>query len=432
MVLTQFTRFTTCAIGILFFVLDVNSNHPLSLDTIRERLENRTFPSTFDAWGGLGWVHTYVEPGTVSDEEIVALADLQWTNMWGGVRWLPTPDGGVRQEGNINKANAFQHRVRKHNPNMVFLQSIRMRRANTGYFPVDSPYWVQDANGKPVKVGTGFFIDFTHPDVQNIIIQQAIKAAESGVYDGVFFDHWQERRAILHPYRTREAELEARRNIIQGIRDATHPDFLIIVNMNDRIDNVRENAHLINGGFLETSSQDGVGHYSKNRVFKIEEALRWAEQNMREPVVNCLEGRTPVSRWQADMPEVQRWMRLFTTMSLTMSNGLVLYAILPNHHHLWYDFWDANLGRPIGRTAQPYNKLRTCYIREYDNGWAVYSRSSITETITFDEVAVSVTTGNYDYIHEIPPYDGGIFLRSHPNPCETARLAHHVMGHAQN
>ena len=102
------------------------------------------------------------------------------------------------------------------------------------------------------------------------------------------------------------------------------------------------------------------------------------------------------------MPEVQRWMRLFTTMSLTMSNGLVLYAILPNHHHLWYDFWDANLGRPIGRTAQPYNKLRTCYIREYDNGWAVYSRSSITETITFDEVAVSVTTGNYDYIHEIP------------------------------
>ena len=306
-----------------WITLNLGANHP-RLDTIRERLENRTFPSTFDAWGGIGWVHTVNRP-ELTDQQIIALADLQWTNMWGGLRWLPNPDGTLRQEGDIARANAIQRGIWHNNPNFVFLQWIRMRRANDGYFPRDSAYWLRDANGRRVQVGTGFLIDFTHPAVQNILIQQAIAAANSGIYDGVMFDHWQERRALLHPHRTRTQELEARHNILRSIRDATHPDFLIIGNINDRIDNVVETAILLNGGFMETAPDDGIG-YSLRKIKKIESTLRWAEANMREPKINCLEARTPVAADQADIPEVQRWMRLFTTMGLTHSNGFVLYV----------------------------------------------------------------------------------------------------------
>ena len=78
-----------------------------------------------------------------------------------------------------------------------------------------------------------------------------------------------------------------------------------------------------------------------------------------------------------DSPNNRRWMRVFTTMSLTHSDGYVMYntwtgaipgpdpdAIYPwgpGHEHFWYPFWDANLGRPIGPKAQQYqDRLMAC------------------------------------------------------------------------
>ena len=51
-------------------------------------------------------------------------------------------------------------------------------------------------------------------------------------------------------------------------------------------------------------------------------------------------------------------MRVFTTMSLTFSDGYVEYKFLfdtfdgPSVY--WYPFWDADLGTPIGKKAQLY------------------------------------------------------------------------------
>ena len=88
-------------------------------------------------------------------------------------------------------------------------------------------------------------------------------------------------------------------------------------------------------------------------------------------------------------------MRVFTTMSLTHSDGYVMYntgtGTLPNpdpdaiypwgpeHEHFWYPFWDANLGRPIGPKAQRYQNIEGLFIREFTNGWAVYNRSGSTQ-----------------------------------------------------
>ena len=70
-------------------------------------------------------------------------------------------------------------------------------------------------------------------------------------------------------------------------------------------------------------------------------------------------------------------MRLFTTMSLTLSDGYALYTTGHFYQeHFWHPFWDADLGQPIGLTTQRYQEdIEGLYIREFTNGWAVYNRS---------------------------------------------------------
>lgn len=413
----KFTRYIVVAV-LLLVSFAVQAQHHPRFDTIRERLANRTFPSTFDAWGGLGWVNTvgpYVDG--LRDGQIIALADLQWTNMWGYVRWWPQPDGTLRLDDNASfeRAEAVQRGIMFQNPNIIMLQATPMRLVHRNFFPPDSPYWVRDENGNN-RINGAYYMDFTHPDVQDIIVNHAINAAESGIYDGIFFDFWHEGRAVL-PYSNQQAEYEARINIFTRIREATHPDFLIIGNTNDRIENAETTAHLLNGAFIETFADDGIG-YTYQRVRRMEEALQWFEANMREPVVNCLEGSTPLSGVEAANPEVQHWMRLFTTMSLVHSDGFILYenAAEGEHHHIWYDFWDADLGRPISPKSERIEGigLRGCFIREFDNGWVVYNRDVSPVNVILPDVAVGVTTGKYDFIHEVPNLDGEIFLRSHP------------------
>lgn len=429
----QMSQVATIIAGILLFILDANANHP-RLDTIRERLANRDFPSTFDAWGGLGWVHTYVEPGTMSDEEIIALADLQFTNKWGGVDWVPTLNGELRQIGDLDRGMLDQGIVHSYNPNMVFLKAINIRSDDGSYFPEDSPYWIRDPDGNRVLTypnGNSYLLDYTHPDVQDFRIQQAVAVAESGLFDGIMYDWWKGDGQALRGwyngkriyYRTYEEERIGRENIIRGIRESVHPDFLILVNTNEHRLNVRHNYPYINGMYLETAPNDGIG-YSPGKIRYIEASLLWASQNMREPRINCLEARTTVDKSVANGPEVRRWMRLFTTMGLTHSNGFVLYAILPGHNHLWYDFWNAPLGDPISPIAQPLENQERygCFIREYTNGWAVYNRSSVAQTVVLPEVTAAVSTGQYDYSHEVPSMDGEIFLRTHPTHLHPRNL----------
>jgi hypothetical protein len=74
-------------------------------------------------------------------------------------------------------------------------------------------------------------------------------------------------------------------------------------------------------------------------------------------------------------------MRVFTTLTLTHSDGYVVYNTGEadvegsDHGHAWYDFWDADLGQTVGAKAQLYEDQEGLFIREFTNGWAVYNRS---------------------------------------------------------
>ena len=83
----------------------------------------------------------------------------------------------------------------------------------------------------------------------------------------------------------------------------------------------------------------------------------------------------------------------------------------PHHWHLWYPFWDADLGRPVGPKAQSYQNIDGLFIREFTNGWAVYNRSGKTRSITLPRGSIGVSSNKQDITHLLPDLDGEIYLR---------------------
>ena len=206
--------------------------------------------------------------------------------------------------------------------------------------------------------------------------------------------------------------------MIQRIRAGVPDDFLILCNSNWA--KLPITGPYINGGFMETF-RDGYDVYQNKTLADIEDALLWYEANVREPRINCLRGEG-IPTEPPDSPTNRRFMRLFTTMSLTLSNGYTLYTT--GHHgqgHFWYPFWDANLGRPVGPTAQRYQEdIESLYIREFTNGWAVYNRSGKSQTITLPVSAFPVSDridSGASTTHQLPNLDGEIYLKA-KNPAD--------------
>ena len=54
-------------------------------------------------------------------------------------------------------------------------------------------------NRNPVQVSEGtYLIDFRLPEVQDIIVEQAIAVSKCGLYDGIMFDWWSEGGGTLY------------------------------------------------------------------------------------------------------------------------------------------------------------------------------------------------------------------------------------------
>ena len=384
---------------------------------IDRRIANRSFPSIFQAWDGI------TNLPALSRQDREAYHDLGWRNFF-NLHWQETTSG-YRLTGDIEQAKARRDALLAINPNMLFLTSIFMREDSLHKWPEEWPYWIKDEMGNLVPswfdISGLYLIDFTHAEVQNIIVQQAVAVAKCGLYDGIVFDWWHEQGVTLFDwsapskrYSTPEAERQARLSIVQRIRQQVPDDFLIIGNTNRR--KIPLTVSYINGGFMETL-RDYDGGYTHDGLAEIESSLLWLEKNLREPQVNCLEG-WGVGDQPPDSPTNKRWMRVFTTMSLTHSDGYVLHNMggilfgAGDHAHIWHDFWDADLGQPIGPKAQLYQNIDGLFIREFTNGWAVYNRSGQAQTISLPESATAV--GNEDLRSTttflLPDLDGEIYL----------------------
>ncbi|MDE0298614.1 MAG: T9SS type A sorting domain-containing protein [Candidatus Poribacteria bacterium] len=264
-------------------------------------------------------------------------------------------------------------------------------------------------------------MDFTHPEVQDIIVQQAISVSRCGLLDGIIFDYWRDEDDVLHGYVSVEAQLQARLNIVRRIRAATRPNFLIQVNSNTAI--LPHTGKYINGLSMET----GIPNWGKTPeereaiVTDIEKTVVWAEENMREPRINAI-FREAFRIDEKPRSANFQWVRLITTLSLTHADGyaMIQHLGLPwgDDRH-WHDFWNADLGQPASETQQLYQETEGLYIREFTNGWAVYNHSEEPQTITLPEEVQGIASGSVGTEHTLPNLDGEIYLRVKPgNPAD--------------
>ena len=404
-------------------LIELEYDQPCNIEPLRppvqERIESRNFPSVFQAWDDVvGLDH-------LTPNQRYALHDLHWSPFF-GLGWRRTaaePTYGVATSlsGDLTRAREIRQRRLDQNPNMVFLVEVRLHNHFTPEaFPSDSDFWLRDAQGQIIRNSVGeYLINFLKPEVQDLLAKRIIAIARCGLYDGVFLDGFLNHGtgfvgAQFHSA-TEEDLMQIWLNIFQAVRSQMRDDFLIIINTN-RSKATRYAAY-INGTFMETG-KDYEGGYTHAGLADIESTLIWSEKNFRSPQINCLEG-WGMSIEPPDGSNNLRWMRVFTTMSLTLSDGYVLYNINrnmpddPHHWHLWYPFWDANLGQPVGPKTQEYVDIDGLFIRKFTNGWAVYNRSGQAQTISLPESATPVSDrGNKSasLIHLLPDLDGEIYL----------------------
>ena len=371
------------------------------------RIEDRTYPSVFSRWGARN------RP----------LYDLWFDTFPYDLRFQATSHGIVI-EGPVDRAIQLRDEYLAINPNMVFLVSLHFRSAGPRDYPDDWPYWLRDAQGNIVDG----FIDFTHPGFQNRMVAQAIAVSRCGLFDGIMIDWWNDEGPLLVTfdpyieYRGFDVEMQAKLNILRRIRAATRPNFLIMGNTNHYI--IPITGHYLNGGFMETGIPEiKTGADLESAINEVENSLIWLERNLREPRINALEGFSLPGE-PLDSPNNLRWMRALTALSLTHSDGYVFYheSLFSENPtgRIWYDFWDADLGKPVGPTLQLYDEnIPGLYSREFTNGWAVYNHSGTEQTITLPELASGVASRLEGLEHTLSNLDGEMYLRVTPaNPAD--------------
>ena len=406
-------------------VCDISPLFPLE-----DRIKNRSYPSVFMAWNDVaGQDH-------LSPLERGMLHDL-WFSPDFGIAWDITPnvthpDQATQLADNSGTSFGIRRHAQQFNPDTIALKSFAIHeRSSDKAFPLDSPFWLRDASGNIVRKGTlepltNFFL----PEVQNLIVNRILAVERCGAYDGVFLDGFSRNGTGFvgrHLYDATDEEIiQVWENIFKAVRAQTRDDFLILINANDT--KPTRYAKYVNGVFME-SGKDHPGGYSLDSLLVLEDALTWSENNLREPRINCLYGQG-MSIEPPDGSNNLRWMRMFTTLSLTHSNGYVLYttgegdtAPPPgwgwHHRHLWHDFWNVDLGQPVGPKATLYDSdTPGLFIREFTNGWAVYNRSGKAQVIEFPENVSSVTSGLTVTRHAVLDLDGDMFLRQRRDPAD--------------
>ena len=404
----MFTRSRLTLILALFLICGtVAALEPCDIPPLplQPRIEARNFPSLSYAWG---------------QKDEWAPYDLILCCPRFNLELVKTDDGYQYQLSDRPRTPLtpveMRDRYLADNPNKIFLIAINVVGNSLDAFPIDSPFWLRDENGDIEMLWSGGTMDLNNIGWQEEVFQIAEAIDRCGLYDGIFIDSWSE----WHAARRGPLQLEGQATILKGIRERVRDNMLIIVNTNDRKAPV--SAPYINGLYMETGlpgdrKPDG-GHRSiENELNQYEETLRWAENNLRQPVVNVARGLSVVGV-DPYTPDNVRWVRALTTLSLTFSDGFFQYsdALEGHRSHLWYDFWDADLGRPVGPKSQLYDNIDGLYIREYTNGWAVYNHSGEARIVTLPEEVRSVATGLGNVEHVLPNYDGDMFLRIPPVP----------------
>ncbi|SVB76827.1 uncharacterized protein METZ01_LOCUS229681, partial [marine metagenome] len=230
------------------------------------------FPKICQPWMGI-----QNRPDSTTLENI-ARHDLYWDAPWFlDLQWETTenqPYQGLstslvdtNHDLTLDKARKLKEELLGLNPNIKTLVSVEYREGiitldednanwwEYGHYSPDSPFWFKDTNGDPVpgwgedadkdgviepEEALSGLVNFSQPEVIELIAQKALSLKESGIVDGIFLDWWNEHHRTAASfidwstfYMTQEEELESRLAILRRIRELVGDDFLILVNTNE-------------------------------------------------------------------------------------------------------------------------------------------------------------------------------------------------------
>ncbi len=407
-----------------------------SIIPVEERISTRTFPSVFQS-GDPIWIEGIPLWDRYTDPELVPFHDLLFAGFihYGDLHFEKSTLGAdvILMENVPQERHAYYH---TRNPNFVSLYWWEFCAWTPGdVFPDDEPkYWMTTRDGNRIpsgNSGSNLYINIVDPEVQEILIRQAVGMAACGLFDGIIIDNFGGGPGRIISIDDRDSlkasseEIEAAViHIFSEIRARVPDDFIIIVNAGaNKMESLPE---LINGSYIEFVREPGR-YYNYEELSRLENALLWNEANLRHPQVNGVEG-FGLETEHPNGPNNQKWMRVFTTLTLTHSDGYVVYNRSGVYidgdeagDHYWYDFWDAPLGRPVGGTetkAQLYDNRDGVFIREFTNGWVVYNRSGQEQQIELPESTTGVSSGSKADSHTLLDLDGEIYIKAVSNPAD--------------
>jgi len=352
---------------------------------LEERINGRDYPSVFQAWNRADNLEDEDQVTTEARHDLLFHAPDFF-----GLRWNSEPRGEsiAFTQKSLKAGKARRSALLEKNPNMVLLCEIRYRDAHQSFLSSDSPWWIRDDDGKPEvgwEEGGYLLLDYANPAYRSHVAKRAKAAMDSGTFDGILLDWWKED--------------ETRIFLLKEIREAIGEEALILVNANDRTS--PKSAPWINGHFMECYRSK-----SKEDWERIEASLVWAEANLRQPRINCLE------TWYQESRRDLNRMRATTALGLTRSNGYILFADpnprpTPDHRHDWYDFWDAPIGRPV---ADGKKRADGSVLRKFEHGYVLYNPPGKPTTVTFETPHRRVSNNEVARTHRVPPLDGEIFI----------------------
>ena len=314
--------------------------------SVTERIANRTFPSI--ALPAHSLVHNtepvryltwWGDPDIYYD--VATKHDVYSYALLFGLGWQLTPteptEGlATRLVGQPESVMDEYQKYAERNPNMLFIPAMEITvYGDLDNFPPNSGFWLRDADGQVIKNEGApwgeWTIDILNPKVQQLIIERVVGVAECGLFNGVLFDAFiRYHRYSYDKYLGIDGEVvvEAYMTILKGIRERVREDFLILVNAN--LGEFPQFAEFINGSLMEML-KDLPDGYTYKRIIEIEDTLSWHEKHLREPRINVL---MPYGAVQPpDSPDNLRWMRVFTTLSLTHSDGYCIFRPLVVCHN---------------------------------------------------------------------------------------------------
>lgn len=378
--------------------------------TVTERLAARDFPSVFQAWGEAQNIVPTEDPVITR-----ARHDVYFDGV--GQLGLEWNDHYIGQATDFTSASLAigetkRTELRMKNPKMVVLFEIRYKNGPLNeavgawtWLPPTHQWWKKDASGNPLvdpEDSDYRLLDYGNSGLRAQIAAQALKAIQSGVFDGVMLDWWFD-----------DSNVE-RQQLVAAIRSAIGPDALIMVNSNQNQPN--NTKAYVNGLFMETTVLDTAAQWAN-----VMNTLVWAETNLQSPRINCVETWDPSKLGTStarNAPDALRRMRAITTLSLTKSSGCCLFSdhndvAGQDHLHDWYNFWNrlpSSLGKAVGAATLETGNV---WVREFTNGWVAHnSTGSGDKIITLPAPAISRKNGGVaTTIHTVSNFDGDIFIK---------------------